>query len=115
MKEEVILMLSELRSKITDTISCIEKENVLEQKRIVSAMINAPFIGVLDHLGAKQSDFLEYLKLIGFINIVYKGMVSGAISYQREPAHEWIRYEYGRGWICHPALIALFEIYDKNR
>lgn len=115
MKEEVILKLSEIRSQITDTISCIEKENVLEQKEIVSALINAPFIGVLDHLGAKQSDFLEYLKLIGFIKIVYTGIVSGVISYRRDPAHEWIRYEYGRGWICHPALIALFEIYDKNR
>lgn len=115
MKEEVILMLSELRSKITDTINRIEKENVLEQKEIVSALINAPFIGVLDHLGAKQSDFLEYLKLIGFIKIVYTGMVPGGISYRRTPVHEWIRYEYDRGWICHPALIALFEIYDKNR
>lgn len=115
MNEEVILKLSEIRSQITDTISRIEKENVLEQKEIVSAMINAPFIGVLDHLGAKQSDFLEYLKLIGFIKTVYTGMVSEVISYRRYPAHEWIRYEYDRGWICHTALIALFEIYDKNR
>lgn len=115
MKEEVILKLSELRSQITDTISLIEKENILEQKEIVSALINAPFIGVLDHLGAKQSDFLEYLELIGFIKIVYTVIESGAISDRRAPAHEWIRYEYGRGWICHPALIALFEIYDKNR
>lgn len=115
MNEEVILKLSEIRSKISDTISRVEKENVLEQKEIVSAFINAPFVGVLDHLGAKQSDFLEYLELIGFIKIVCTDMVSGVISYRRDPVHEWIRYEYDRGWMCHPALIALFEIYDKNR
>lgn len=115
MKKEIVLLLSELRSQISDTISRIERENVLEQKESVSMLINAHFVSVHDHLGAKQRDFLEYLELIGFIKIVCTEMVSGDMSYRRKPVHEWIKYEYDRGWICHPALIALFEIYDKNR
>ena len=38
MKEEVILMLSELRSKINDTIVRVEKESAANSKEIVSIM-----------------------------------------------------------------------------
>lgn len=115
MDKEVILLLSKLRSKIDDTISRIEKENAANQKESVSTLMNLPFVRVQDHLGAKASDFLEYLESIGFIKIVRTEMMMGYTSFRRVPAHEWIKYECGRGWICHPALIALFEIYDKNR
>lgn len=115
MDKEVILLLSELRSQIDDTISRIEKENALDQKESVSTLINLPFVRVQEHLGAKASDFLEYLESMSFMKVVRTKMVMGYTSYRRIPVHEWIKYECGRGWVCHPALIALFEIYDKNR
>lgn len=116
MDKEVVLLLSKLRSQIDDTIVGLRKKNAANQKESVSTLMNLPFVRVQDHLGAKASDFLEYLESIGFIKIVcMEIMMMGYTSFRRVPAHEWIKYECGRGWICHPALIALFEIYDKNR
>lgn len=114
MNEEVILLLSELRSQITNTISRIEKENALERKESVSTLMNLPFVSVQDHLGAKESDFLEYLESMSFMKTIRTEIVMGYTSYRRIPTHEWIKYKCGRGWVCHPALIALFEIYDKK-
>lgn len=40
MKEEVILMLSELRSQINDTIMRVEKESAANGKEIVSMLMS---------------------------------------------------------------------------
>lgn len=44
MKEEVVLMLSELRSQIDDTISRVEKESAAEGKEIMSTLDNCEYI-----------------------------------------------------------------------
>jgi hypothetical protein len=44
MKEEVVLMLSELRSQIDDTISRVEKESAAEDKEIMSTLDNCEYI-----------------------------------------------------------------------
>ena len=44
MKEEVVLMLSELRSQIDDTINRVEKESAAEGKEIMSTLDNCEYI-----------------------------------------------------------------------
>ena len=115
MKEEVILMLSELRSKIKDTIDLIGKENALEGNEIVSTLMNLPFVSVQGVLGEKMNDFLDYLELISFMKREYDRENIRYTYFWRNSKHEWVEFRSGKGWYCHPALIALFEIYDKNR
>lgn len=44
MKEEVVLMLSELRSQIDDTIRRVEKESAAESKEIMSTLNECEYI-----------------------------------------------------------------------
>lgn len=57
MKEEVILMLSELRSKINDTITRVEKESAAEGKEMVSTLISCTFVNAFDLLKEETGDF----------------------------------------------------------
>lgn len=93
MKEEVILMLSELRSQINDAIIRVEKESSENGKEMVSMLMSCDFVNVYDVLGKRTSAFLEYLESMNFIKTVYTKLAFG--------------YTY--------LLIALFEIYDKGR
>lgn len=58
MNKEVVLMLSELRSQIDDTIRRVGKESALELKESVSMLMNLPFVSVQDVLGEKRNYFL---------------------------------------------------------
>ncbi|WAX07134.1 hypothetical protein BF695P2_00004 [Bacteroides phage BF695P2] len=115
MKEEVILMLSELRSQINDTIMRVQKESSAEGNEIVSMLISCDFVNVYDVLGKRTSVFLEYLESMNFIKTVYTRLGFGYTYFRRDPTHKWVEFRIGKGWFCHPALIALFEIYDKGR
>lgn len=115
MKEEVILMLSELRSQIDDAITRVEKENALETKESISMLMNLPFVSVQDVLGEKKNDFLDYLELISFMKKEYDRENIRYTYFWRTSTHEWVEFRRDKGWYCHPALIALFEIYDKGR
>lgn len=115
MNKEVILLLSELRSQIDDTISRIYKENALDEKESVSTLMNMPFVDVHSVLGERASTFFEYLEFMNFIKIARTELNFVYTHYRREPMHEWVEFRNGKGWYCHPALIALFEIYDKSR
>lgn len=59
MKEEVVLMLSELRSQIDDTISRLKKESALDGKEIMSTLEDCGLIKVCDYLIYPQA-FLEW-------------------------------------------------------
>lgn len=124
MNKEVVLMLSELRSQIDDTIRRVEKESALElleplpakvaHKGSVSMLMNLPFVSVQDVLGEKRNDFFDYLELISFMKREYDKENIRYTYFWRLSTHEWVEFRKGEGWYCHPALIALFEIYDKG-
>lgn len=118
MKEEVILMLSELRSQINDTIMRVEKESSANGKEMVSMLISCDFVDVYDLLGEETSRFLEYMESCGFVRTEMQNInVNGNRSHvqcERVSIHEWVKFVQGKGWFCHPALIALYRNYTEN-
>lgn len=50
MKEEVVLMLSELRLQIDDTISRVKKESALDGKEIMSTLEGCGLIEICNYL-----------------------------------------------------------------
>lgn len=118
MKEEVILMLSELRSQINDTILRVGKGSAGNGKEIVSMLMSCDFVDVYDLLGEETSRFLEYIESCGFIRTEMQNInVNGNRSYvqcERLSIHEWVKFVHGKGCLCHPALIALYKIYAEK-
>lgn len=114
MKEEVILRLSELKSMLNSIISQIQEGNATESKEIVSTLMNLPFVSVQGVLGEKMNDFLDYLELMSFMEREYDRENIRYTYFWRNSKHEWVEFRSSKGWYCHPALIALFEVYNKN-
>lgn len=118
MKEEVILMPSELRSQINDTIIRVGKESSANGKEMVSMLMYCDFVNVYDLLVGETGAFLEYLESCGFIRTEMKKInVNGNRSHvqcERVSIHEWVKFVQGKGWTCHPALVALYKNYVKN-
>lgn len=118
MKEEVILMLSELRSQINDTIMRVKKESSAEGKEMVSMLMSCDFVDVHDLLGEETSRFLEYMESCGFIRTEMQSInVNGNRSHvqcERVSIHDWMEFVPGKGCLCHPALIALYRNYTEN-
>lgn len=118
MKEEVILMLSGLRSQISDTITRVKKESSANGKEIVSILMSCDFVDVYDLLEGETSAFLEYIESCGFIRTEMQNInVDGNRSYvqcERVSIHEWVKFVKGKGCLCHPALIALYKNYAEN-
>ena len=118
MKEEVILMLSEIRSQINDTIMRVEKESSANGKEIVSMLMSCDFVDVYDLLGEETSRFLEYIESCGFVRTEMQNInVNSNRSYvqsERVSIHEWVKFVQDKGCLCHPALIALYKNYAEN-
>lgn len=118
MKEEVILMLSELRSQINGTIMRVKKESSANGKEMVSMLMSCDFVDVYDLLGEETSRFLEYMESCGFIRTEMQNInVNGNRSHvqcERVSIHDWIEFMPGRGCLCHHALIALYKNYAEN-
>lgn len=115
MKEEVVLLLSELRSQINDTIMRVEKESSANGKEIVSMLISCDFVNVYDLLVGETSAFFEYMESCGFIRTEMKKInVNSNRSYvqcERVSINEWVKFVQDKGCLCHPALIALYRNY----
>lgn len=118
MEEEVILMLSELRSQIDDTITRVEKESAANDKEIVSMLMCCEFVDVHSLLEGETSAFLEYMESCGFVRTERQNInISGNRSHtqcERVSIHDWMEFVQGKGWFCHPALIALYRNYTEN-
>lgn len=118
MKEEVILMLSELRSQINDTIMRVKKESFANGKEMMSMLMSCDFVNVYDLLGKETSRFLEYIESCGLIRTKMQNIkVNGNRSYvpcERVSIHKWVKFVKGKGCLCHPALIALYKNYTEN-
>lgn len=118
MKEEVILVLSELRSQINDAITRVEKESSANGKEMVSMLMSCDFVNVYDLLVGETSAFFEYMESCGFIRTEMKKInINRNHSYvqsERVSIHEWVKFVKGKGCLCHPALIALYRNYTEN-
>lgn len=118
MKEEVVLMLSELRSQIDNTIVRVQKESSANGNEIVSMLMSCDFVDVYDLLAGETSAFLEYIESCGFIRTEMQNInVNGNRSHvqcERVSIHEWVKFVQGKGCLCHPALIALYKNYTEN-
>lgn len=118
MKEEVILLLSELRSQIDNTIMRVNKESAANGKEIVSMLMSCDFVNVYDLLVGETSAFFEYIESCGFIRTEMKKInINRNRSYvqsERVSIHEWVKFVKGKGCLCHPALIALYKNYAEN-
>lgn len=118
MKEEVILLLSEIRSQIDDTIMRVNKESAANGKEIVSMLMSCDFVNVYDLLVGETSAFFEYIESCGFIRTEMKKInINRNRSYvqsERVSIHEWVKFVKGKGCLCHPALIALYKNYAEN-
>lgn len=118
MKEEVILLLSELRSQISDTILRVEKESSANGKEMVPMLMSCDFVDVYDLLEGETSAFLEYMESCGFIRTEMKNInVNRGRTYvqcERVSIHEWVKFVQDEGCLCHPALIALYRNYTEN-
>lgn len=66
MNKEVVLMLSELRSQIDDTISRVKKESALDGKEIMSTLEGCGLIEICNYLIYPQA-FLEWCFSRGFL------------------------------------------------
>lgn len=118
MKEQVVLMLLELRSQIDDTILRVNKESSANVKEIVSMLMSCDFVNVYDLLVGETSAFFEYIESCGFIRTEMKKInINRNRSYvqsERVSIHEWVKFVKGKGRLCHPALIALYKNYTEN-
>lgn len=118
MKEEVILLLSELRFQIDDIIMRVNKESAANGKEIVSMLMSCDFVNVYDLLVGETSAFFEYIESCGFIRTEMKKInINRNRSYvqsERVSIHEWVKFVKGKGCLCHPALIALYKNYAEN-
>lgn len=118
MKEEVILLLSELRSQIDATIMRVNKESAASGKEMVFMLMSCDFVNVYDLLVGETSAFFEYIESCGFIRTEMKKInVNRNRSYvqsERVSIHEWVKFVKGKGCLCHPALIALYKNYAEN-
>lgn len=67
MKEEVVLMLSELRLQIDDTIRRIEKESATDSKEIMSTLKDCEYILLGSYIILPQH-FLDWCLSRGFLS-----------------------------------------------
>lgn len=68
MNKEVVLMLSELRSQINDTIRRVEKESAADEKEIMSTLDNCEYI-LLGSCIIFPQHFLDWCLSCGFLSI----------------------------------------------
>lgn len=81
-------------------------------------LMSCDFVNVYDLLEGETSAFLEYMESCGFIRTEMQNInVNGNRSHvqcERVSIHNWMEFVKGKGWFCHPALIALYKNYTEN-
>lgn len=110
MNKEVVLMLSELRSQIDDTISRIEKESAAEDKEIMSTLEGCDLIDVDGYLIFKYS-FLEWCVDCGFLEKEYKEIAIGGHScatYKYVSKNDLISLDKNGNVFVHPSLLYVY-------
>lgn len=115
MKKEVVLMLSELRLQIDDTIRRIEKESVTDSKEIMSTLKDCEYI-LLGSCMIFPQHFLDWCLSRGFLSTVTEeNSISGcAFMIQRYvPRTDLIRMN-GSDITVHPSLLYVYLHRGEN-
>lgn len=115
MKEEVVLMLSELRSQIDDTISRVEKESAAENKEIMSTLDNCEYI-LLGSCIIFPQHFLDWCLSCGFLSIATekRPLFGGTSIISRYvPRTDLIRMK-GSDITVHPSLMYVYLKRGEN-
>lgn len=116
MNKEVVLMLSELRSQIDDTISRVEKESAAEDKEIMSTLDNCEYI-MLGSCIIFPQHVLDWCLSCGFLSIVTeeRPLFGGTSIISRYvPRTDLIRVN-GSDITVHPSLLYVYLHRGENK
>lgn len=116
MNKEVILMLSEIRSQIDDTISRVEKESAAEGE-IMSTLKDCGLIEVGNHLLFPHA-FLEWCANCGFLEmkeevIAIRGR--SLITHKYVSKNDLINLDKNGNLSVHPSLLYVYLNCWKNK
>lgn len=115
MKEEVVLMLSELRSQIDDTIRRVEKESAVESKEIMSTLNECEYI-LLGSCLIFPQHFLDWCLSCGFLSIATEenSLFGGSYMIQRYVSRTDLIRVNGSDITVHPSLLYVYLHRGEN-
>lgn len=115
MKEEVVLMLSELRSQIDDTISRVEKESAAEDKEIMSTLDNCEYI-MLGSCIIFPQQFIDWCLSRGFLSTATEenSLFGGSYMIQRYVSRTDLIRMNGSDITVHPSLLYAYLHRGEN-
>lgn len=115
MKEEVVLMLSELRSQIDDTIRRVEKESAAEDKEIMSTLDNCEYI-MLGSCIIFPQHVLDWCLSCGFLSIATEenSLFGGSYMIQRYVSRTDLIRVNGSDITVHPSLLYAYLHRGEN-
>lgn len=115
MKEEVVLMLSELRSQIDDTIRRVEKESAAESKEIMSTLNECEYI-LLGSCLIFPQHFLDWCLSCGFLSIATEenSLFGGSYMIQRYVSRTDLIRVNGSDITVHPSLLYVYLHRGEN-
>ncbi len=110
MNKEVVLMLSELRSQIDDTIRRVEKESAADEKEIMSTLEGCDLIDVDGYLIFPHS-FLEWCADCGFLEKEDEEITIGGrpcATYKYVSKNDLISLDKNGNVSVHPSLLYVY-------
>lgn len=115
MKEEVVLMLSELRSQIDDTIRRVEKESAAEVKEIMSTLDECEYI-LLGSCIIFPQHFLDWCLSRGFLSTVTEKLplFGGSFMVPRYMSRTDLIRMKGSDITVHPSLLYVYLHRGEN-
>ena len=115
MKEEVVLMLSELRSQIDDTISRLKKEIALDGKEIMSTLNDCEYI-LLGSCMIFPQHFLDWCLSRGFLSTATEenSLFGGSYMIQRYVSRTDLIRMNGSDITVHPSLLYAYLHRGEN-
>lgn len=115
MNKEVILMLSELRSQIDDTIRRVEKESAAESKEIMSTLNECEYILLGSFLIFPQH-FLDWCLSRGFLSTTTEErcLFGGAFMIPRYVSRTDLIRMNGSDITVHPSLMYVYLKRGEN-
>lgn len=115
MKEEVVLMLSELRLQIDDTIRRIEKESATDSKEIMSTLKDCEYI-LLGSCIIFPQHFLDWCLSRGFLSTATEenSIYGGAFMIQRYVSRTDLIRMNGSDITVHPSLLYVYLHRGEN-
>ena len=116
MNKEVVLMLSELRSQIDDTIRRVEKESAAEDKEIMSTLDNCEYI-MLGSCIIFPQHVLDWCLSCGFLSIATEenSLFGGSYMIQRYVSRTDLIRVNGSDITVHPSLLYVYLHRGENK